>query len=586
MTKNEFKKFTSNRIVVLCGATGINLIKAGMPRGVCPERWILDNPESIISLHQRYIEAGSEIIYAPTFTANRIKLAEYGLESQIAELNTELVKLALKTSDGKALVAGDITMTGKLLKPHGELEFEELIDVYKEQIGYLAEAGADLLVVETMTSLAETRAALIAASEVCDLPVMATLSFEADERTLYGSDAKTVAVVLKSLGADAIGVNCATGPDRMAGIIRDMAAVTDIPIIAKPNAGMPILDADGQTIYDMTEAVFAGHMQSLIEAGASLIGGCCGTTPSFIRELKEKFAKMTPKKREMTEIRHISSERKTVSFGLTDPFIIVGERINPTGKKKLKEELKQGLMGMVCDFAEEQETAGAKILDVNMGMEGINEKEMMLKAITEISATTSLPLAIDSSHPEVIEAALRNYPGRALINSISLEKTKFNEILPIAKKYGAMFILLPLSDAGLPANIEEKIAIIEKISAHAIEMGIAQQDIIVDALVTSVGANKNAAVETLETIRYCKEKGYATICGLSNISFGLPERGFVNATFLTMAINAGLTMAIANPNHELMVNSALASDMLMNRDGADMKYIDQMSQSKDRKSVV
>ncbi|MCL2717548.1 MAG: homocysteine S-methyltransferase family protein [Lachnospiraceae bacterium] len=581
MTKKEFQNFINNRIVFLDGATGINLIKAGMPTGVCPEQWILENPEVITSLHNSYIEAGSEIIYAPTFTGNRVKLKEYGLEPRIAEINTELVKLTRKTAAGRALVAGDVSMTGSLLKPLGEMEFEDLIEIYKEQIGYLVAGGVDLLVIETMTSLAETRAFLIAANEICDLPVMATLTFEADGRTLYGSDPKTVAVVLESLGASAIGVNCGAGPDKMAEIISGFAKVSKLPVIAKPNAGMPVLNASGQTVYNMSEEVFADSMKNLIEAGAALIGGCCGTTPEYIRQLTTKYRNMTPKKRKMTENRHLSSERKTISFGLNDPFIVVGERINPTGKKKLKEELKNGSLEMACAFAEEQEAAGALILDVNMGMEGIDEREMMKKAIAEIQTRTSLPLAIDSSNPEVIETALRNYPGRALINSVSLEKTKFDKILPLAKKYGAMFILLPLSDSGLPADIAEKITIIEKITNRASELGIPKENIIVDALVTTIGANKNAALEALDTIRYCKEKGYPTICGLSNISFGLPERGFINAAFLTMAINAGLTMAIANPSQELLINNTLAVDMLLNREEADLRYIDRMSQCAD-----
>ena len=578
MTKKEFNNFISGRIVILDGSTGINLIKAGMPNGVCPEKWILENPEVIVSLQSRYIEAGSEIIYAPTFTANRIKLNEFGLESRIKEINIELAKLARKTAIGKALVAGDLTMTGQLLKPLGDLELEELIDVYKEQISYLVEGGVDLLVVETMTSLAETRAALIAASEVCDLPMMASLTFEADGRTLYGTDPRTAAVVLKSLGAAAIGVNCGAGPDQMIGIISEMAEVVDLPLIAKPNAGLPVLDAAGQTVYNLPEKEFAESMLPLIEAGVTLIGGCCGTTPDYIKQLTAKYGKVTPKKRKMTENRHLSSERKTISFGLNDPFIIVGERINPTGKKKLKEELKNGCLDLVLSFAEEQENAGASILDVNMGMEGIDEKEMMRKAINELSVTTSLPLAIDSSSPQVIETALRNYPGRALINSISLEKTKFDEILPLAKKYGAMFILLPLSDAGLPADISEKIDIIKKITSRAIELGIPKEDIIVDALVTTIGANKHAALEAIETIKYCREKGYPTICGLSNISFGLPERGYINTAFLTMAVNAGLTMAIMNPEQTMAVNNVMAVDMLLNREGADLRYIDHVSQ--------
>lgn len=277
--------------------------------------------------------------------------------------------------------------------------------------------------------------------------------------------------------------------------------------------------------------------------------------------------------RKLPDRRYLTSERKTVVFGLDDNFIIVGERINPTGKKKLQEQLRAGKMDMVADFAEEQEACGAGILDINMGMGGIDEKALMLQAIETVSGITSLPLSLDSSHVDVLEAALRRYPGRALINSISYEKVKFDSLLPIAKKYGAMFVLLPLSDEGLPKNLKEKISIIEKIQARACELGMRKEDIVVDGLVTTVGANKTAALETLETIRYCKKNGLATICGLSNISFGLPERSFVNTTFLTMAIQAGLTMAIANPSQELLVSCAFASDLLLNKEGADLRYI-------------
>ncbi|MDE6738344.1 MAG: homocysteine S-methyltransferase family protein, partial [Lachnospiraceae bacterium] len=415
----------------------------------------------------------------------------------------------------------------------------------------LVEAGADLLVVETMMSLQETRAALIAAKEVCDLPVMATMTFESDGRTLYGTDAITAAVVLESLGADAVGTNCSTGPDKMVDVVRSMAAVTTIPIIAKPNAGLPSLDEKGNTVYDMEAEEFGICMKALVEAGAAIIGGCCGTTPEHIRSLRRHTGDIQIVHRRPSDMRFLTSERQTVSFGLSDNFIIVGERINPTGKKKLQEQLRAGNMDMVVDFAEEQEACGAGILDINMGMSGVNEKELMLKAIETVGGITSLPLSLDSSHVDVLEAALRRYPGRALINSISYEKAKLDALLPIAKKYGAMFVLLPLSDEGLPKNLDEKIDIIEKIQTRAYELGMRQEDIVVDGLVTTVGANKNAAVETLQTIRYCKQNGLATICGLSNISFGLPERSFVNAAFLTMAIQAGLTMAIANPSQDL-----------------------------------
>ena len=586
MTKQAFMDLIKETPIFLDGATGSNLLKRGMPAGVCPEKWILEHREVLIGLQREFVEAGSNILYAPTFSANRIKLKEYGLEEQIREMNHELVAVSKEAAGGKALVAGDLTMTGEQLAPMGKMDFEELISIYKEQITYLVEAGVDLLVVETMMSLQETRAALIAAKETCDLPVMTTMTFEADGRSLYGTDAVTAAVVLESLGAAAIGANCSTGPDKMTEIIRAMADATTVPVIAKPNAGLPFLDENGQTVYDMEEAEFAEGMKLLVEAGASIVGGCCGTTPSYIQAAKEAVGTMQIRHREPGTLRYLTSERKTVVFGLNDNFMIIGERINPTGKKKLQAQLREGSMEMVSTFAEEQEACGASILDINMGMSGIDEKAMMLQAVETVTGLTSLPLSIDSSHVDVIEAALRRYPGRALINSISYEKVKFESLLPIAKKYGAMFILLPLSDAGLPENLQEKIEIIEKIQKRALELGMRKEDIIVDGLVATVGANKTAAIETLETIRYCKENGLATTCGLSNISFGLPERSYVNTAFLTMAIQAGLTMAIANPSQELLVSLAFASDLLLNKEGADIRYINLMEAVKEKREAM
>lgn len=584
MTREEFKELIKEHPIYLDGATGSNLLKRGMPAGVCPEEWIVGHREVMISLQREFIAAGSNIIYAPTFSANSVKLEEYGLSDKIAVINKELVKISKEAADGKCLVAGDLTMTGEQLTPMGNMEFEELIAVYKEQIGYLAEADVDLLVVETMMSLQESRAALIAAKETCELPVMVSMTFEADGRTLYGTDAETAAVVLESLGAAAVGANCSTGPDKMVGIIRTMADAVSIPIIAKPNAGLPALDEKGNTIYDMDSEEFAAGMKQLVEAGASILGGCCGTTPEYIYKLSEATGSMQVIKRQNRDKCYLASERKTLRFGLEDNFIIVGERINPTGKKKLQEQLREGNLDMVLRFAEEQESCGAGILDINMGMSGIDEKEMMLRTLEEVAGVTSLPLAIDSSHVDVLEAALRKYPGRALINSISYEKNKVDRLLPIAKKYGAMFILLPLSDKGLPKDLEEKKEIIAKITKRAEELGMSKQDIVVDGLVATVGANKKAALETIETIRYCRELGYATICGLSNISFGLPERGYVNAAFLTMAIREGLTMAIANPSQELLVCSAFASDLLLCKEESDIRYIELVNGLKEKKA--
>ena len=589
MTREKFIDFTKDQIIYLDGATGSNLVKAGMPSGVCPEQWILEHREVMLQLQKEYVQAGTNILYAPTFTANRVKLAEYHLEKNMSSMIHDLVAIskeaAASTPGHPVYVAGDITMTGEQLRPMGKMELEDLIAIYKEQILCLVDAGADLLVVETMMSLAETRAALIAAKEVCDLPVIATLTFEADGRTLFGTDAKTAAVVLESLGASAIGANCSTGPAQMEGIISDMVSVTMIPIIAKPNAGLPFLDENGTTCYNMEAEEFTEEMQVLVNVGATILGGCCGTTPEFIRQLHDRFgtvAQATATRRP-EGIRYLTSERITHSFGLEDGFFVVGERINPTGKKALQAQLREGNFEKVIQFAEEQETCGAKVLDINMGMSGIDEKLCMLRALEEVSGVTNLPLSLDSSYVEVLEAALRNYPGRALVNSVSLETEKFEKLLPIVAKYGAMFILLPLSDAGLPKDIEEKKEIIHKIYDRALSLGMRKEDIVVDGLVATVGANPKAALETLETIRYCKSNGFATICGLSNISFAMPERGFVNTAFLTLAIQSGLTMAIANPSQEMLMSCALATDLLLNKEEAALRYIEYAGGVKERR---
>lgn len=592
MTKKEFNDRLKKRKLILDGATGSILQKRGMPVGVCPEEWIIENEDVLCNLQKEYIEAGSDVVYAPTFSANRIKLEEYGLSDNIKEINEKLVavsKRAVKEAgaDREILVAGDITMTGRQVYPVGTLPFEELIDIYKEQIGYLEEAGVDFLVVETMMSLQECRGAVIAAKEVSELPVMVTLTFNEDGRTLYGTDPATAALVLTTLGVDAVGVNCSTGPDKMIEIVKEMSKYADIPIVAKPNAGLPMLE-DGETVYDMGPEQFAQEMLPLIDAGADVLGGCCGTTPEHIKMLvdllKEKnlidSVSFTERKGHVIR-RAISTERNVTPIELDGDFMIVGERINPTGKKALQAELREGSLDMVSSMAESQEELGAAVLDVNMGMNGIDEKEMMLKTVNELTMISNLPLSIDSSHVSVVEAALRIYPGRALINSISFEKEKMEKLIPIAKKYGAMFILLPLSEKGLPKDIDEKKDIIHKIMDAAGAVGLRREDIVVDGLVATIGANKMAAIETLETIEYCKnELGVATICGLSNISFGLPERIFVNSSFMAIAISRGLTMAIANPSQDLLMHAVYSADLLMNKPDADNRYIDRVANHK------
>ena len=428
-------------------------------------------------------------------------------------------------------------------------------------------------------SLQEARAAVLAVKESCDLPVFVTMTFQEDGRTLYGTSPETAMVVLQEMGVDAVGINCSTGPDKMVDAVKSMKRYAKVPVIVKPNAGLPAL-VDGETVYDMGPDEFARAMKKLAEAGATVLGGCCGTTPEHICCLKEALKEQMFKPLVPARERTLTTERNVTSISLDGTFTIVGERINPTGKKALQEQLRQGQLDLVVEMAEEQVEKGARILDVNMGMNGIDEKEMMLKAVQELTMTVDVPLSIDSSYVEVVEQALRIYPGRALINSISLETEKFEKLIPIARKYGAMFILLPLSNEGLPKDLDEKIRIIDTIVASAKDHGLSTQDIVVDGLVATIGANKRAALEVFETIHYCKEElGVATICGLSNISFGLPERVFVNTAFLTVAISQGLTMAIANPSQTLLTNAALATDLLLNKEEADLRYIEGVSKT-------
>lgn len=576
MNKEQFRQIIKDQFLFLDGATGSNLQKRGMPSGVCPELWISEHKEVLMGLQQEYVEAGSNVVYAPTFSANRIKLGGYGLQDKVEELNRALVAISKEAAGDKAYVAGDLTMTGELLAPVGMLEFEELIDIYKEQITCLNEAGVDLLIVETMMSLQECRAALIAAKETApDLPVMVTMTFEESGRTLYGTDAVTAAVVLESLGADAVGVNCSTGPEKMVKVVKDIVSVTKIPVIAKPNAGLPSLDEQGQTVYEMGADEFGSKMQLLADAGAVILGGCCGTTPDHIKALTSTVIypqkKIARKKKGM---RYLTSERRTAAFSLEDPLMIIGERINPTGKEDLQEEFENEEFYTLEDMAQEQEEMGADLLDINCGMSGIDEKSIMLQALDAAAGVTKLPLVLDSGNVEVLEAALRRYPGRALVNSVTCETRKLEKLLPIVKKYGAMFILMPLTDAGIPADLEEKTQAIEEAIIKAVNLGIDQDDIVVDGLLTAISMNPEAANDTLEVIRFCKEKGLASVCGVSNISYGMPARSALNASFLSMAVKEGLTMAILNPGQKPVMDAAFCADLLAGKEEGVKRYID------------
>ena len=573
MIKKEFREWALEQIRVLDGATGTQLQKAGMPVGVCPEIWVLQNPEVIIKIQKEYIESGSDIIYTCTFGGNGLKLKEAGVED-VYSVNRELAALSKKAAGSRAFVAGDIAPTGQLMEPFGVYTFEDIVDVYKEQVKGLLDGGVDLFVIETMMDIQEARAALLAVKETCDLPVMASMTFERGGHTINGTDPLTALVTLQSLGADVVGCNCSTGPEQMLEIIKKLKPFAKVPLIAKPNAGMPKL-VNGVTVFDMGDDEFAGFVEPFIEAGVNLIGGCCGTSPAYIKKIS-KIAKGRKGKgiADKGGVLVLSSSRKTVAIGKELPICVIGERINPTGKKKLRDELRKGSMDLVTEYAMDQVDEGAKILDVNAGVSDIDEAAVLTEITKTLSTMVQTPLCLDSSSPKALEQALRIYPGRALINSISGEKVKLDKILPVAAKYGAAFILLPLDDNGVPETAEERIEIVKKVYEIAKEYGYTKDDILVDGMLMTVASNQKSSLEALKVIKWCDQEFNAnTVIGLSNISFGLPERTWINAAFLAMAASCGLTSAIMNPGVDVLMNVKRASDALTLKDKNCIAYI-------------
>ncbi len=585
MTRKEFKKLFSNRIVLLDGGMGTFLQKAGMPEGACPEKWSSQNGNLVRDIHKGYVEAGSDIIYTATFGANPIKLSEYGLCEETFELNKALAEIARISATGnsinkKVIIAGDISSCGSLLAPFGSIEFEEAVECFKSQIRGLIAGGVDMFVIETMMDLQEARAALIAIKELSDLPVMVTMTYEG-QRTLMGSDPVSALVTLQALGADAVGCNCSGGPAEMVEIISQMKPYAKVPLIAKPNAGKPRLQ-NGRTVFDMDPESFASYAEALVEAGANALGGCCGTTPEYIKSVAEAVSTLRPVKVKTKPYSLACSNRKTVEIHTSLPFMVIGERLNPTGKKALKEALSKGDMDLVADLAREQVEAGAVLLDINAGVPGIDEKQTLVNMVNTVCNAVATPILIDTSNAEALEQALRIYPGRAIINSISGEKVKIDKILPLAKKYGAMFVLLPVDDNGVAETAEERIEIIKNVYEKAKELGFSKEDILVDGLVMTIASNAESALETLKVISWCKSRFKVnTTIGLSNVSFGLPSREQINSAFLSMAVANGLTTAILNPNNMQMMHSVKASDALSGRDKNAIAYIGRYSDTGD-----
>jgi 5-methyltetrahydrofolate--homocysteine methyltransferase len=580
--KERIEGKETKRLVILDGATGTQLQARGMPGGACPELWCLQNPESIKAVHRDYREAGADIVYAATFGANRYKLAQYGAGEDVYQINRDLARLARQAAGEACLVAGDIGSTGRFVEPFGDLGFEEAVAAYKEQVRGLLEGGVDLLVIETMVDIQEARAALIAVRELTDAYTMVTMTYEPAGRTLNGTDPVSALVTLQALGADAVGCNCSTGPEGMIPLIRAMAPYAKVPLVAKPNAGLPVLRG-GETVFPMSAEEFAGFAGEFASAGVKFLGGCCGTTPEHIRALQAETRGLKP-----GEIRErvpsvLSSARRSVCLDRQGPLLVIGERINPTGKKDLQEELLSGRMTLVKKFAQEQVGKGAALLDVNVGMPGIDEGTILREVVKTLAVSSDAPVCIDSSVPEAIEKSLRVYPGRALINSISGEEHKLEKLLETAARYGAMFILLPLTGKKLPRSSPERQKIVRDIYARAQAFGFTKDDIVVDALTLAVSADPGAAKETLSTLRWCSDEfGARTVLGLSNVSFGLPERRWINSAFLAMAASCGLSLAIANPMGEEFMQIKRGSDVLMNHDPQAREYIAHVSRPEEK----
>lgn len=571
-------KETSNRVILFDGAMGTELQKRGLKTGECPEYMNITNPDTLYYIHKSYLEAGADIIETNTFGANKIKLSKYGLEDRLEEIITEAVKLA-KTAAAHKPVALSVGPIGELLHPYGKLTFEEAYNIFKEVVIFGENAGAEIVIIETMSDMLEAKAAILAAKENTNLKIICTMTFQEDGRTLMGSDPQTVVITLQGLGLDAIGVNCSTGPDKMVDVVEKMSLVSRIPIIAQPNAGMPSIK-DGKTYYDLKPEVFASFFPILVEKGASIVGGCCGTTPYYIKLVKKQIQDLKPNIK-YNKFTAVTSNTKTVFIGDKEPLKIIGERINPTGKKKLSEAFLAGNVDLAIEEALRQQKCGANILDINVGVPGLNEEEMLVKVVKEVENVSDLPLQIDSTNVRAIEKAIRISRGRPIINSVNAKDESLKEILPIVKKYGACIVGLTVGEKGLPKDREERLINAEKIIERAKEYGIPKEDIIIDCIVLTVSSEQSMALETLESIKLIKNKlGVKTIIGLSNVSFGLPERKIINSAFFAMAASYGLDTAIINPCDEDMMDIYRASMVLINKDKGSKWYLERYGVNK------
>ena len=551
----------------LDGAMGTLLQQNGLKPGMHPEEMNLTAGEAVTAIHRTYIEAGSRIIYTNTFGANARKLAPAGLTPEL--VIPAAVRLAKKAAEGTdALVALDMGPIGELLEPMGTLRFEDAYALFAQMAKAGAEAGADLAVIETMTDLYEAKAALLAVKENTALPVLVTMSFEATGRTFTGCTLASMAHTLEGLGADAIGINCSLGPVQAAPFIRELAQHTSLPIIAKPNAGLP----DPETgAYDLTPDQYAQAMLACADAGATLLGGCCGTSPEYLRALRDALAGYTPAPRAAARRSFVCSPTLPLAI---DGVRVIGERINPTGKKLLKQALLGEDLDYVASLAVEQMDAGADLLDVNVGMPGVDEVTLLPKVVKKLQSVVPLPLQLDTTNPAALEAALRVCNGKAAVNSVNGSEESLRTVLPIVKKYGAAVVGLCMDDKGLPATAKERITIAKRIKAAANAIGIPDEDLWIDCLALTVSAQQEQARETLKALRTVRyELGLNTVLGVSNISFGLPNRPLITQTFMVQALASGLTLPIINPNQKELMDAIAAHRVLCCEDQQCAAYV-------------
>lgn len=558
----------SKHFYMLDGGMGTMLQAYGLEPGEPPALLAVTNPELITSIHRQYVEAGADILYANTFGTNRYKLEGYGYSP--GQIIDSAIKAAQAACKEDTLVALDVDPLGELLEPMGTLTFEEAYDAFCEVVKQGEASGADLIVIETMTDLYEVKAAVLAAKEQTNLPVMVSMTFEETGRTFTGTSIECMTAVLEGLGVDAVGINCSLGPVEIFPLAEKMCQLTDLPVFVKPNAGLP----DPRTgAYTIGPEEFARAMAEYRHLGIAMAGGCCGTTPDYIARMKAVFAGMERKQR--TPSARESCVCSATNCVAIDHVTVIGERINPTGKKRLKQALIEEDYDYLLSQAVQQADAGAQVLDVNVGIPDIEEARVLPAAVKKIQAVTDLPLQIDSSDPAAIEAALRVYNGKAIVNSVNGEEKSLSSILPVVKKYGAAVVGLTLDENGIPSKAEDRLAIAGRILKRAMDLGIPKKDVFIDCLTLTASAQQAEVKETLKAVRMVKEElGLHTVLGVSNISFGLPCRPLVNRTFLALAMENGLDLPIINPNDEDMMGTIFAFEMLHNRDENARNFIE------------